>query len=136
MPRLDIYHHTVRKALQNDGWAITHDPLVLRWGETTLFADLGAELIAAETPTRKIAVEVKSFLMANIAELQKALGQYRMYERIMARTELDRMLYLAVSQEAFDTVFSQDIAKLLLADGDLKLIVFDEQKEAITSWLP
>ena len=136
MPRLDLYHHAVKQALQKDGWTITHDPLLLRWGESKLFADLGAELIAAENSTRKIAVEIKTFLVANMAELQRALGQYLMYERILERTEADRSLYLAVSQEAFDTVFRQDVAKLLLADGDFKLFVFDEQKEVITRWLP
>lgn len=136
MPRLDLYHHAVKQALQKDGWTITHDPLLLRWGESKLFADLGAELIAAENSTRKIAVEIKTFLVANMAELQRALGQYLMYERILEKTEADRSLYLAVSQEAFDTVFRQDVAKLLLADGDFKLFVFDEQKEVITRWLP
>ena len=45
----DIYHDIVKNALLKDGWTITHDPLVLRWGTTDVYVDLGAEqLLAAE----------------------------------------------------------------------------------------
>jgi hypothetical protein len=40
MPAKDIYHDTVKNALIKDGWTITHDPLVLRWGTTDVFIDL------------------------------------------------------------------------------------------------
>lgn len=62
MPARDQHHEQVRQALVKDGWAITHDPLRLRWGQRDLFVDLGAEqLLAAEKSDRKIAVEIKSF---------------------------------------------------------------------------
>ena len=45
----DVFHQQVRQALEKDGWAITADPLSLRWLGTILQIDLGAEqLIAAE----------------------------------------------------------------------------------------
>jgi hypothetical protein len=45
-----------------EGWIITDDPLVLQFGETNLYADLGAELmIAAQKNGKKICVEVKSW---------------------------------------------------------------------------
>ncbi len=28
MPARDIYHDTVRNALEKDGWTITHDPVI------------------------------------------------------------------------------------------------------------
>jgi hypothetical protein len=59
----DIYHDTVRIALEKDGWTITDDPLTLWIGKRDLFVDLGAEkLIAAEREGKKIAVEIKSFI--------------------------------------------------------------------------
>ncbi|MFN4256318.1 MAG: element excision factor XisH family protein [Saprospiraceae bacterium] len=60
----DIFHDIVRTALENDGWTITHDPLVLVNDESRRREiDLGAEkIIAAERGTEKIAVEAKSFL--------------------------------------------------------------------------
>jgi hypothetical protein len=44
-----MYHDCVRRALVKDGWAITHDPLVLPFRRTDLYVDLGAEAtLAAE----------------------------------------------------------------------------------------
>jgi len=63
MAAKDIYHDTVKKALEKDGWIITKDPLKLTVGSRSLYVDLGAEkLIAAEKENQKIAVEIKSFL--------------------------------------------------------------------------
>ncbi len=59
----DIYHDTVRTALEKDGWTITDDPLTLRIGLRDVFVDLGAQkLLAAEREGQKIAVEIKSFV--------------------------------------------------------------------------
>lgn len=59
----DIFHNTVKTALQKDGWRITHDPYSLRYGVTDVYIDLAAEpAIAAEKEGRKIAVEIKSFI--------------------------------------------------------------------------
>ncbi|RKZ75628.1 MAG: hypothetical protein DRQ57_06725 [Gammaproteobacteria bacterium] len=41
MPAKDTYHNIVKNALIKDGWKITDDPLVLQFGETNLYADLG-----------------------------------------------------------------------------------------------
>ena len=43
MPAKDIYHDTVKRALEKDGWTITHDPFPLQIGKKRLSADLGAE---------------------------------------------------------------------------------------------
>ncbi len=76
----DIYHGTVRIALEKDGWTITVDPLTLRIGGRSAFVDLGAEkLFAAEKEGKRIAVEVKSFISPSpIKDLEQALGQYIM----------------------------------------------------------
>lgn len=59
----DIYHDTVRTALEKDNWIITDDPLTLKVGRRDLFVDLGAEkLLAAQRQGKKIAVEIKSFI--------------------------------------------------------------------------
>lgn len=43
MPAKDIFHNTVKNALQKEGWIITHDPLFIRFGQVELYIDLGAE---------------------------------------------------------------------------------------------
>lgn len=58
----DIFHDTVKTALQKDGWVITHDPYPVRYGTAEIYIDLAAEeAIAAEKEDRIVAVEIKSF---------------------------------------------------------------------------
>lgn len=40
MPARDKYHDCVCNALIKDGWTITNDPLVLKWGGKDLYVDL------------------------------------------------------------------------------------------------
>ena len=62
MPAKDIYHDTVKRALEKDGWTITKENLHLRWGRRDAYVDIAAEKVfTAEKEGRKIAVEVKSF---------------------------------------------------------------------------
>jgi len=138
VPARDIYHETAKKALIKDGWTITHDPLILRWGTTDVYVDLGAEqLFAAEKEERKIAVEIKSFVgKSNVDDLEKALGQYVLYYDILEKSEPDRTLYLAVHEEAFQSIFEEPIGKLLLDNERLKLVVFDRKREVIKRWIP
>lgn len=133
----DIYHNTVRIALEKDGWTITDDPLTLRIGKRDLFVDLGAEkLIAAEREGKKIAVEIKSFISQSpVKDLENALGQYILYLKILSRLEPERLLYLAVQQEIYLNFFSEEIVKLILEDGLIKLIIFDSIQEVITQWI-
>jgi hypothetical protein len=77
MPAKDTYHDAVRTALIRDGWTITHDPFTISFGNTDVYADLGAERpLAAEKADERIAVEVKSFLGASgLRDFELALGQ-------------------------------------------------------------
>lgn len=138
MPRLDIYHQQVRTALEKDGWKITHDPFPITIGKKRLYADLGAEtLFSAEREQQKIVVEVKSFIGRSIVkDLQQALGQFVLYERILATRHPERMLYLAVDTHAAEEIFDVELGQILLDSGSIKVIVFDAEKEIITAWLP
>ncbi len=138
MPRLDIYHDTVKRALEKDGWQITQDPYRLNIGKKRLFADLGAErLLSAEKGTCQIAVEIKSFLgPSDVTDLEKALGQYVLYQHLMELTEPNRLLYLAVSTQTFYNTFALEIGQLLLDKGTLRLFTFNIQEEVITQWIP
>lgn len=138
MPARDIYHNTVKSALQKDGWIITHDPFPLIIGKKRLSADLGAErLLSAERDTQKIVVEVKSFVgQSDVKDLEQALGQYILYRQILNQMESDRILYLAISQLTFNSVFTIELGQVLLKNQIVKLIVFDDEKEAIVQWIP
>jgi hypothetical protein len=138
MPAKDLFHNTVRKALEKDGWVITADPLVLTIGLRSVFVDLGAEkLMAAERGAEKIAVEVKSFLSASpISDLEVAWGQFFLYARALQRQEPDRRLYLAVSETVFQSLFAEEAGMLLLQEPGFRLVVFDPTTEEILQWTP
>lgn len=138
MSRRDFFHDAARKALENDGWTITHDPLKLSRGTKDLYVDLGAErFFAAEKGSRKIAVEVKSFVgRSDIRDLEDALGQFTLYEILLARGEPDRVIYLAVRQETYEEVFEEPIGREVIESGKLRLLVFDESREVINRWIP
>jgi hypothetical protein len=137
MPAKDFYHDAVKNALIKDGWRITDDPLILSIGKKNLFVDLGAEkLIAAEKSNQKIAVEIKSFIGASqVDDLEKALGQYILYNEILRDKEEQRVLYLAIKQSAYEDIFEEPIGRLLLKRGLVNLLVFDEKEEAILQWI-
>ena len=66
MSRRDDFHYPVRRALEKEGWAITHDPVILTFRDLRLKADLGAErYLAAEKEGRRVVVEVKDFDTTN-----------------------------------------------------------------------
>ncbi|MEQ8468419.1 MAG: element excision factor XisH family protein [Coleofasciculus sp. E1-EBD-02] len=49
MPAKDLFHNTVRTALEKDGWRITDDPLFLKVDSLDFYVDLAAErMLAAE----------------------------------------------------------------------------------------
>jgi XisH protein len=138
MPAKDLYHDVVKNALIKDGWTITHDPLRLQWGPRDLYIDLGAEnLLAAERPGRKIAVEVKSFVGPSVvADLEQALGQYILYHDILAQVEPERVLYLALRRVVFQDLFAEPLGQVLLTNQRVRLMVFDPHTEDILTWLP
>lgn len=112
----DIYHSTVRTALEKDGWIITDDPLTLKVGGRSAFVDLGAEkLFAAEKEDKRIAVEVKSFISSSLVkDLEQALGQYIMYSQVLEQQNFNRLLYLAIPQNVFLDFFSEELPQLMV----------------------
>jgi hypothetical protein len=138
MPARDQDHDHLRNALTNDGWTITDDPLTLKVGHTNLFVDLGAEkLLLAEKKDRKIGVELKTFGGASeVRELELSFGQYFVYQAVLEKNQPERILYLAVTQEVYDDIFSDDLGKLLLEFYHPNVIIFDAEKEVILQWKP
>lgn len=137
MPARDTFHDAVKEALAKDGWTITHDPYTLSYGTTNVYTDLGAERsIAAQRGNEKVALEVKSFVAdSEITELERALGQFVLYRMLMKRVEPDRLLLLAIPQSAFKSLFEIPAGQKMIDEIDLKLAVFDAEREEIIQWL-
>jgi len=132
MSRRDFYHETVKQALIEEGWTITHDPYIFVT-DPQLSTDLGAErLIAAERETEKIAVEIKSFLAeSQVVDLEKAIGQYGLYRHFLKTQEPDRDLYLAIPQYAYEDIFARQVGRVAIEEFGLKLIVFSPEERLL-----
>ena len=101
-----------------------------------MYIDLGAEkLIAAEKNGEKIAVEIKSFLGASaISEFHTALGQFMNYRLALREEEPDRILYLAVPSDTYDSFFYLQFIQLAIQQYQLKIIVYNSVDEVIVKW--
>lgn len=133
----DLFHDAVRRGLEKDQWTVTDDPLELELEEITVKIDLGAErLIAAERGEEKIAVEIKSFIGTSaISDFHTALGQFLNYRIMLEVNEPDRLLYLAVPRETYQTFFQSRFAKIAIARHQLKLIVYEPITEEVIQWI-
>lgn len=122
MPAKDIFHDTVRSALEKDGWVITADPLYIKVGGTEMYIDLTAEkLIAAQKADRKIAVEIKSFLReSEMTEFHLALGQFLNYRLALKQKLPDIILYLAIPTDTYDTLFQRQFIQDTVEEYQLK----------------
>lgn len=107
MSARDLFHDIVKKALQQEGWQITHDPYALSTDDFDLAIDLGAEqVIAAEQGEIQIAVEIKSFLgPSKISEFYGALGQFIAYRTALRKQDPQRILYLATPENLYGKFF-------------------------------
>jgi hypothetical protein len=134
----DIFHNTVKIALEKEGWKISHDPYQLRYGVADVYIDLAAEeAIAAEKEGRKIAVEVKSFAGGStISEFHTALGQFLNYRiAIEVSSEPERMLYLAVPTDTYQMFLRFEPAKTVIERYEIRLIIYNPTREAIDKWI-
>jgi hypothetical protein len=139
MSAKDIFHNTVKIALEKENWQITDDPLYLRLTALVkIRIDLGAEkLIGAEKDHQKIAVEVKSFLgLSAISEFHTAIGQFLNYRIALGQQDPERILYLAISQDIYQEFFTDSFIQTVLQTYEIKLLVFDINKEEIVLWKP
>jgi XisH protein len=132
----DLYHEIVRKALENEGWIITHDPYPIKIGSVRMFLDLGAErLIAAEKGNEKIAIEIKSFVGdSTITDFHEAMGQYGNYQVALEDEEPDRILYLAIPNQIYQTFFQEPFIQKVVEKKKVNLIVYEPNSTQLVLW--
>lgn len=133
----DKFHGLVRTLLEADGWTITDDPYILKFGTRNYEIDMGAErLLAAERGPEKILVEVKSFLSLSIVyQMHEAVGQYGNYRRLLRLKNDSKTLILALPTDAFDALFLDELGQLTIQEEDMKFLVFDPNTKSITQWI-
>lgn len=139
MSAKDIYHDPFVRALQKEGWTITHDPISIPIDATTLLIDIGAEqVVTAERNGERIAVEIKSFVsLSAVQDLKEAVGQFWLYALALQKspTHRDRILFLAIREEMYQSLFVKGIGRLFLENQALRLIIFDPDHEEIREWI-
>ncbi|MEH2196300.1 MAG: XisH family protein [Nostoc sp.] len=137
MSAKDIFHNTVKVALEKDGWKITHDPLFFQLTEQIrIKIDMGAQkLIAADKDEQKIAIEVKSFIgMSAISEFHTAVGQFLNYRVALEQKDSERVLYLAIAKDIYQEFFLDSFIQSVLERYEIKLLVFHVQKQEVVLW--
>ena len=136
MPAKDIFHDAVKKALEKEEWRITDDPLFIRSLEIGFYIDLAAEkLIRAEKGNQKIAIEIKTFIATSTtSEFHRAVGQFMNYRLALQTQEPDRTLYLAVPKDTYETFFKIPFVQLAVKEYQIKIAVYDPEKEVIVKW--
>ncbi|MFI0400353.1 MAG: element excision factor XisH family protein [Thiolinea sp.] len=137
MSKRDKYHDTVKQALINEGWTVTHDPYFFHT-DPKLATDLGAErLLAAERGYERIAVEVKSFLRSSqVVDLEEALGQYALYQLFLRQKDPERQLYLAVPRHALDNILSREVGRVAIEGLKVNVLVYSLTEEEQLQWKP
>ncbi len=134
----DIYHQLVKKALIKDGWNITADPYIIpRTNNKPYEVDLGAEkFIAAVKEQEFIAVEIKSFIGSSMTyDFHTAFGQYGIYRFFIGERESFRKLFLAVSEEAYNSLFLDPDIFLICETFNINILVFNIENEEVTLWI-
>jgi hypothetical protein len=138
MSRRDDFHFPVRRALEKEGWTITHDPAVLWFRELRMKADLGAaRAFVGEKERRQIVVEVKDFDSPSLTgELQRMIGQLELYQWALDEQAPQCELFLAISQEVYDgRLQTVRLAfEAILERKRISLILFDAAREVIVQW--
>lgn len=138
MPQQDSLHHAAKRALEKDGWTVTHDPLTIRLEDVKFYVDLAAEKEKVEDSgaVEKVAIEVKVFGgLSFLNEFEKAVGQYAIYRQFLEELFPTRQLFLAVSIKVYNNSFGLPSIKAIVDRQQIKLLVFNPETEEIVRWI-
>ncbi len=137
MARRDNTHFIVREALEREGWTVTHDPFFIKLGKKSAEIDLGAErIVLAEKGVEKIAVEIKSFIgTSTITDFYHAHGQFDLYDRALKSIEPERILYLALPDDAYEELKNDLFSFPNFEDLHHRIIVYKSEKENDLLWI-
>jgi len=136
MSQKDAVHHAVKNALVKDGWTILADPYTIVYGRTQLYADLCAERRDEDDIADVIVIEVKSFRGASpMYEFHLALGQYIGYRDLLEELGKPYRVYLALTSEAYETVFDIEAIQVISARQRVRLLIVDAEREEVKAWI-
>jgi hypothetical protein len=80
-------------------------------------------------------VEVKSFVNESfISGFHTAVGQFIHYRLILKEKEPERVLYLAISSDVYNTFFNLQLVQASIKANRLKYLVYQVKDEVIVKW--
>ncbi|MEQ8672664.1 MAG: element excision factor XisH family protein [Aggregatilineales bacterium] len=133
MPAKDRYHDAVVHSLEKSGWRVIRENVVVGDEVRQLYIDI----LARRDSQQMILVEVKTFedMQSPMTYLEKAIGQYMVYLAVLDFVGNNTPLYLAVSSDAYQTLFAETMVQHIIRHLKVKIVVFDPVKEEIIQWL-
>jgi hypothetical protein len=92
--------------------------------------------IGATKGEEKIAIEIKNFRSKSpILDLEQAIGQYVLYQLLLKQVDPTRKIYLAITQQMKEEIFSEPLGELVIEQLPLKLIVIDLNQQEVQEWI-
>jgi hypothetical protein len=135
MPAKDRYHDAVKRALAKDGWVIADEQVQLFIDNRILYIDME---IAHPAKDSTLLIEVKELysVPSPVDALAAAVGKYVMYRAGLRNTGVSNPLYMAVSVQAYENILSEKVGRLMVAEAQLLILVFDPDQEVVVQWIP
>ena len=138
MPAIDQCEQQVIRALEKDGWSVTHQPFAIRIDKIRggyIYADL--RLRQKQGDRTVIVVEVKCFASTRtlLDEFYQALGQYVVYRNALIINNMKVAVYLSVPADVYQTFFQKSLMRSVLQDMQVNLVVVDLDKEEFVQWI-
>ncbi|MEN0045546.1 MAG: element excision factor XisH family protein [Bacteroidota bacterium] len=133
----DLIHEAVKEAIEKANWNVTDDPLHIPVDSTVLAVDLGAErLIGAIQNNQKIAIEIKTLSRKSLLyDFYAAFGQYIIYRDALKEQEIDRTIYMAISEVKYQLLEQKPFLMRRIVQHDIKLIVVNTFAKQIVQWI-
>lgn len=126
----DKFKKEVVQCLANAGWKVTQDPFYVRHNKLSFNIDLEVE---KDGETRLI--EIKSFLSKGFLEdFYGARGKYQTYQDVLDAKGITTPLYLAVPYQTYQESFTNPFIKAILAQSNIKLLVYNLKTKRINRW--
>ncbi|MEO8609978.1 MAG: element excision factor XisH family protein [Chloroflexota bacterium] len=136
MPAFDQCHDQVARAIQKEGWQIEDEPFRLLVPPRVGFVDLRVSRGQNGHFEQLMLIEVKCFPDedSTTRDLYVSIGQDLVYRAMIAELDLPEVLYLAVPQPIFETIFDQSVM-WVINESKIRLVIVNLETETIVQWI-
>ena len=67
-------------------------------------------------------------------DLEEAIGQYWLYNNVLAETATERKLYLAIRDIGYEKLQQRAVFRLLASRQPFALVIVDIEQEEVVQW--